>query len=63
MKAKPGDYISTLEASQLAKVDYRTIRRWCYLEYLEAFKISGSWVVSKASLEKFLRQQKVGSEQ
>ena len=58
MKDFAKDYISTLDASKIANVEDRTVRRWCKLGYIESFKINETWVVLKRSLERFLTEKK-----
>jgi hypothetical protein len=57
MKNKFKGYITTNDAAALAQVGSRTIRRWCSLGYVEAFKVYDNWVVLRSSLVKFLKRK------
>ena len=52
-------YYTTKELSQILCLDVKTIQKLVRTKQLEAFKVSGRYIVSDVTLKDFLEKRKV----
>lgn len=50
-KLEAGEWVTSIEAAEIAKVSERTMRQWCDAGKVKAKQVGRNWIVLKSSLK------------